>query len=251
MCMLFGESFPVSTLRTMRSNSCFVWMKRMSHRSPVKILLYFRTSIQARLLKDFTFKCLFLSYATYFMLDETDHYYFRWWYIQRNLSQQLPVIKWVWLQETFPFLSRTWSSALILDHGCLLSPQTVGSHFNTHAHFILTCVFPFSLVFLEFCHCVYTGRGTDLKYFRAPPGLPAATGDQRWTLTRWLKVASLWSGFGREGKDLSGNILRVNNWLVWLQSRLMPQRKNAVVISWGFRLYNTWQWTSAIWTSCG
>lgn len=31
----------------------------------------------------------------------------------------------------------------------------------------------------------------------------------------------------------------------------MPQCKNVVVTSWGFRLYNTWHWTSAILTSCG
>lgn len=63
-------------------------------------------------------------------------------------------------------------------------------------------------------------------------------------------MARLWSG--REGKDLSAGSSR--GLIIGSLGRAAdpsPQQRNAAVSVWGFGLYNTWQRTSAISTSCG
>lgn len=63
-------------------------------------------------------------------------------------------------------------------------------------------------------------------------------------------MARFWSG--REGKDLSsGSSCGLIIGSLGRTADPSPQQKNAVVSIWGFRLYNTWQRTSAISTSFG
>lgn len=55
--------------------------------------IFLKTFIHARSLPQkirycFNFRVVCLSCRPYFVLDETNHYYFRWWYIQRKFPSR-------------------------------------------------------------------------------------------------------------------------------------------------------------------